>query len=100
MALSSSVHEQCQTHHYYPESDETIGTDDISIDNGLVDINKYGFDKMNYYRDNHGQICGVINERGFDAFGYFHKLMPDGTRVKTGNHFVVKNGGTVVYNPA
>lgn len=38
------------------------------------------FDIAGNYRDEHGNISGKTDPHGFDREGYYHELLPDGTR--------------------
>ena len=52
---------------------------------GIVRTNIEGFDVEGNYRDEHLNILGKCNRRGFDIDGYYHKLLEDGTRDE--NHY-------------
>lgn len=57
--------------------------DYLDYESGKIKTDKHGFDVKGKYIDEEGNICGRTNKYGFDADGYYHKLLPDGTRDET-----------------
>ena len=54
--------------------------DYMNYQKGIIKVDKYGFDLQGKYIDSSGVSKGITNEYGFDVNGYYHELLPDGTR--------------------